>query len=668
MEALRPPRADRETTVRRPRSLEAWLGRLTVAYERGLLVPFIGAGMSDDVCRLWNPFVAELERLAGLPAATRRDDPTHRAARAVRALRLAKGEELGDVVAKALLSRGPEGPPPQTTALADVFWPLVVTTNYDDLYVAAAHERHLESSRRRRRSGGEREVPLLLLGRSPDDCRRILASLRQPDVPILWALQGFVGGQARALTIQAEDEGARYSEYATIHEDHAHLERLRRELVVGHAEYRRVALASEPFRRAFAELYRSRSLLFLGSGLRDTYFLDLFSEIIELYGPSPHPHYAVVKPGSVDPDFLRLYFGIWVWETRHADLAPLLERLARRITGRRPRQLDWRFGGAHAGGRESHETGSELRVVRGPLPTEVAERERIVFSAGGTPGRPALSGVGAGYRDRSGTALAAALFVPVSTASHGEGGSFVWRHRDDRRFLAVNARLDPWTTRGGRDRPTDPTRRPFSDEKRTAGGRVRRDIRLVFLAFRELLSVAQQHDCDHVHAMLLAAGRLRTFPQSYALMQMVRGWAAWQASANGSLPDLSIYVTARDVLYDLDSGRLDLTRSLTPDVFEFWVEIEKQDGEPERYLEVAAADSSLRDVLRRFDIERGGWKLDLWPRPSLDWGNWSVSGIEKWERAFPDDVLTVERFGILPGSTLRLEEPGSRLRRRRGRS
>ena len=658
------PRAASATTVRRSRGLDDWLDQLIVAYERGLLVPFIGAGMSHDVCRLWSPFVAELERLAGRAPPTRRDDPTHRAARAVRTLRLSKGEELGDVVAEALLSRGPGRPPPQTAALARVFWPLVVTTNYDDLYIAAAHEIHLESSHGPGRSGGGREVPLLLLGRSPDDCRRILASLRQPDVPILWALQGFVGGQARALASQTDDESARYSEYAAIHEERAQMERLQRELVVGHAEYRRVALASEPFRRAFAELYRSRSLLFLGSGLRDTYFLDLFSEIIELYGPSPHPHYAVVAPGSADPDFLRLYFGIWVWETRHANLTPLLKKLARRITGRRPRQLSWQVGGAHADGHESRATRSKLRVVRGQLPTDVAEGERIVFSGGGTPGRFALSGIAAAYRDRNGIALDPTQFVRVPIPPHGEAESFVWKHRDDSRFLAVNARLDPWTTRGGRDRPTDPTRRPFVEEKRTAGGRVRRDIRLVTLAVRELLLVSQQPECHHIHAMLLAAGRLRTFPQSYALMQMVRGWAAWQSSATGSLPDLSIYVTARDVLYDLDSGRLDLTRSLTPDVFEFWVEIDKRDAEPERYLEVSAADSPLRDVLKRFDIDRDGWKLDLWPQPSLEWGNWSVAGIETWERAFPGDVFTVERFGILPGSTLRLAEPGPRPRRR----
>ena len=57
------------------------------------------------------------------------------------------------------------------------------------------------------------------------------------------------------------------------------------EVVVGHADYRRVALRSEGFRRTFAEVFRQRSLLFVGSGLTDRYLLDLFGQIVELYGP-----------------------------------------------------------------------------------------------------------------------------------------------------------------------------------------------------------------------------------------------------------------------------------------------------------------------------------------------------------------------------------------------
>jgi SIR2-like domain len=632
----------------------AWLERWIVAYERGLLVPFIGAGMSVDVCRLWGGFVDELERRAGLPRPAGDGDPVQRAARAVQRLRFGSREGVADGVSAALLARGPGKPPPQTEALASIFWPLVVTTNYDDLYLAAAHEAHLRSRERLNRE--ERtDAPLLLLGRSQRDCQRILTSLRQPDVPILWALQGFIGGQAQALPSQQEDGGARalYRDHARL-ADRARLERLRRELVVGHAEYRRVAMASEPFRRAFAELYRSRSLLFLGSGLRDKYFLDLFNEIIELYGPSPHAHYALLEGGKSDLDFLQQYFGIWVCEIEYAELPGLLGQLAEGISGSRPRQMIWQFTEAPSIG--PHAMSSDrpgLRIVRGDLPGRPAEDQCLAFSSGGRSGRLDLSGVAKRILEENGLPSDASAFEPAPGASGRKLP--LWRHRDDPRFLAVNARLDPWTEDGLRIRPADPTRTTRVQERPTTGGRMRRDIRIVPLAVQELMQAAQALGHRRVDTMLLAAGPLRTFPQSHALMQMVRGWASGRGAATGSRPSLSIYLIARDVLYDLDAGRLDLTRNLTPDVVEFWLEIVKQDGEIERYLHVGRTDSALRDVLARFDIERPEWRLDLTPHPCLGWANWDLAGVRRWERRFGD--LTLETFGILPGSTLQAVEP-----------
>jgi hypothetical protein len=609
--------------------------------------------MSHCVCHLWDGFVEALERRAGVPSAPADSEPAQRAARAVRRIRFGSREELADAVAAVLLVDGPAEAPAQTRALARLFWPLVLTTNYDDLYVAAAHEEHLRVNPRIRKDKEDKlEMPLLLLGRSPEDCRRVLSSLRQPDVPILWAVQGYIGGQALALASHTKDKGALYRDHATMNEQREQLKKLRRELVVGHAEYRRVAMASEPFRRAFAELYRSRSLLFLGTGLRDKYFLDLFSEIIELYGPSPHAHYALVDPNTTDADFLQRYFGTWVWETEHDQLPALLEELARRIAGPRSRQLSWQLVGRAKRPNGPVAKPSRLSVVRGPLPAEVGAGGCIVFSSGGSSGRFRLSNVAKQYRDRKGRVLDAKQFE--QTGSAREGTRFIRKHENDHRFLAVNARLDPWTREGARLRPVDPKKKPFVEEKRTAGGRVRRDIRLVSIAVEKLMLAAQQLEYDHVHTMLLAAGALRTFPQSHALMQMVRGWARWQETAVGAQPDLSIYVTARDVLYDLDAGRLNLTRFLTPDIVEFWVEIDKRDTESERYLEVAPTDRSLLCVISGFDIKGDDWKLELTPRPSLEWDNWLIGEINTWNERFQPPPLDLETFGVLPGSILRL--------------
>ena len=69
-------------------------------------------------------------------------------------------------------------------------WPLVLTTNYDDLYLAAAHAAGANARR------DPELLPFRLLGRSSDDSHRVLMSLRRPDLPVVWQLQGFVGGQA----------------------------------------------------------------------------------------------------------------------------------------------------------------------------------------------------------------------------------------------------------------------------------------------------------------------------------------------------------------------------------------------------------------------------------------------------------------------------------------
>ncbi len=175
-----------------PDDLEA---RLVTAYDRGLLVPFLGAGMSRPTCPLWSGFVAGLERMAGdvCPGdAGASGALVRRAARATRRLRHDPDRSLADVV-RATLSPSPQATPPQLRALARVPWPLVLTTNYDDLYLAAAHAVSRDAERDRE------TLPYRLLGRSSDDCHRVLMSLRRPDLPVVWHLQGFVGGQAAWL-------------------------------------------------------------------------------------------------------------------------------------------------------------------------------------------------------------------------------------------------------------------------------------------------------------------------------------------------------------------------------------------------------------------------------------------------------------------------------------
>jgi hypothetical protein len=644
------------------------LDRMIATYDRGHLVPFIGAGMSYSVsppgARLWASFVAELEKKAGRQKACNDLDLVHRAARAVQVLRFSLEKDFATEIRSAL-SKGPVSPPRQTKELARIFWPLVVTTNYDDLYIAAAHEVYLKS-RSRLELSEMQEVPLLLLGRSAAHCRRVLTSLRQPDVPILWAVQGFVGGQANPLQHQLNltPAPACYRDQVEAADNEYFEQRWKpreRELVVGHAEYRRVALASEPFRRAFAELYRSRSLLFLGSGLKDKYFLDLFSEIIELYGPSPQVHYALLKADEFDREFLRQYFGIWVWELEdYAELPDWLQKFRKGIRGTRERQIAWHLGQASI--RSSHPSGEQagLRIVRRELPSEPLDGGCVVFSAGGAEwfdlshvGEEILQRKGLGYEESAFERLEALEVRKIP----------LWRHGDDKGFLAVKARIDPRSENGARIRPTDPRWKPIGEEEPPNWeGRERarrwRDIRLVSLAVQELMQAVQVLGYRHVHCMLLAAGELRTFAPSHALLQMVRGWAKWRSGASGSLPGLSIHLTAPDVLYDLDAGRLELTRNLVPDVIQFWLEI-WHDEEVERYLLVERIDRPLQEVLADFDVTGDEWELELLPHPCLGWAHWDLGAVWAWKRHAGRNKLNLETFGVLPGSTLKAFKPGA---------
>ena len=126
-------------------NFETVLPRLLASYEAGRLVPFIGSGMSRTVCTDWPTFVYRLEVAASGPGVAApeegaaRDALIRRANNAVRALRAREPGAFERALAKALFT-APDAPPAvpsQTTALARLWWPLVLSTNYDNCYAAA---------------------------------------------------------------------------------------------------------------------------------------------------------------------------------------------------------------------------------------------------------------------------------------------------------------------------------------------------------------------------------------------------------------------------------------------------------------------------------------------------------------------------------------------------
>jgi SIR2-like domain len=189
-----------------------------------------------------------------------------------------------------------------TRAFSMTYWPLVVTTNYDDLYVRATADS----------PAFDRKIQVR--ARSRSDCHQVLKSLDDDLPPILWAVQGFVGGLA------IHDSGDGVSE--------TRLHGLIKQVVIGHQQYVQATNGEPHFRRAFAEMFRRRSLLFVGSGLQEDYIVSLFSEIVHHHGLGSFPHFALFdRNAKVDEWFLRTKLGINV--LRYSDYLELPDRLKR---------------------------------------------------------------------------------------------------------------------------------------------------------------------------------------------------------------------------------------------------------------------------------------------------------------------------------------------------
>jgi hypothetical protein len=531
------------------------LPRLAASYEAGRLVPFIGSGMSRRTCTDWETFVRNLERRANVSeetaaagAAPSREALIRRANNAVRVLKAAAPGVFARSVQQALASEEvKETIPRQTLALARVWWPLVLSTNYDTCYATAFHQR----------SPGRE---LAIVGRSPEDCQRVLTSLSTAGRSLLWALQGFLPGVP---------SGALAS---TGRSDLDELRRLESQLVVGHEEYRRVTYRDLHFRRAFAEVFRQRSLLFLGAGIQETYLQELFGEVLEFYGPGTRPHYAFMPRGEVDPAFMLARFQIVVVEYehgRHEEVVNRLDRLADEI--RRPRRTSVSWSWGRIEDRDGHWASMpDLEVVRGPLPTERRDGECLVVSAGGSGARFFFSG---GIQD-----LLEHWNVRRGEQPRTMHSAYLGEYAD-RHVYAVRARNE----------------------------RDERGLSHIYDASLALFETATRYEC--IRMQLLATGgqdkqgvpdetwKVRSYPERFSFVQTLRAWAAWRRAHPTARCRLALHVVLDAVYQDIASGRIDVLELLSCEDIRFFVEIVGDTGEIERRLFQAPPDGTLGAIV-----------------------------------------------------------------------
>lgn len=563
----------------------AALERLASLYVRARLVPVLGAGMSARRCVTWKAFVDNLETAARTRKAGDSDEAlVERSHRALTALRRRRADMV-DEISRALVrgaDRGYDGVLPQTEAVAAFRWPLVVTTNYDDLYVEAARKAH-------RHPGPQ------IVGRSPLDSQRVLTALYEPSEPLLWALHGYLGGIAaeRPHPLPVPES----------------------ELVVGHDEYRRVTHTAVHFRRAFSEVLRSRSLLFLGCGLDDPHLIGLLEETLELTGASPMPHFAVVfeEDRSSEREWiLRGRLSIEPIVLNRFDALPrFLRDLHEKVVSQRPRIVRWPLhlscGMADAAGP------APVEVVRGPLPEAPEHGSCLVVSAGraGHPGdvRPWFSNRIWAQLNRLGID-ASTTWPPMRTAS-------AFRVPGTRVIVAF-ARTDDFTMFG-------------------------RDARLISRTAEAMLDLARAEGFETVHAQLLASGRGTPFPPRVSLAHMLRGYARWRARTPDG-PRLLVHVIDEELLHELDAQRIDLLELVEAETVRFWVEIADGDGRAERELRHERVDMTVDQLAGPYFTTGTGWKVTVIPG--------STRADESAEVATAG-ARTLEELGVLPGATLR---------------
>lgn len=576
---------------------------LCAAYDRGRLVPFIGSGMSIPTCTSWENFVENLEKQCGIKASEL--GLIQRASRAMQRLRV-REPNVATAIEKAVYSGNGREVPRQTEALAarPLSWPLVCTTNYDDLYLRARFRPY--------------RAAIQVAGRSDADCRLVLQHLNFPIGEMVWALQGFL----------SPDDALR----GTYPIDH-----LKKELVVGHAEYRQTAHREVHFRRCFAEVFRKVSLFFLGSGLAEPYFLTLFDEIIELTGPPAQPHFAIVEEGQVDPELMRQQYHI-VCTTypkgQHQCVAVYLKEFSKFVEKCRVRPSAWGFRMRSPQLLGQHDSDAHFTIVRGvlPDPRSLPAGEAVAISCGrGETEKPTGGGTFAHGQVLVNPGIAVQVGLP-----NGDGENYDW--------------LNYWTVQW-----KDPQKAPKNVygivARKLIDGHAQ-DLRspdAIQKAFLESLEAIANDGIGALHVQLLASGQRRAFHPWVALTQTIRAYGQWFRGSQNPALSVRLYVVDPVLIALLHGSFINVAEHLEDTPLHIGVEVIDALGGVSWSHQLVKADTKLADL-----VIKGGTVLPQL-RPRFSARPMPSKGFEPMKLTDNDKDLTIQEFGLVSGSTLILD-------------
>lgn len=575
---------------------------LASAYRRGVLVPFIGSGMSVPACTGWKAFVLQLAGAAGMDVPSGIQNGKRKklesaelyrlADRAVRGLSTLSASARANAYRQALITSGKKPGtcdiPEQTRTLARRHWPLVLSTNYDDLYAV---------SRWRQSSGGETtkaEAPDVL-GRGVEDCHTVVRSLDRPTRPILWALQGFLGGQAAPHDFLVADPKRRRE--------------LASQVVAGHQQYQNVINSQVHFRRAFAEVFHRRSLLFLGSGILEDYFVNLFGEISHHYGPSPHPHFALfpsLAKKTLDTQFLRTRLGITpVFYEDYSVLPRLLDQLANCLSGSgvqplpgapaqpvawMPDELGFSLSN---GSRPPFGTARKFRLRYAPLAVPAKDgTECVIVSVGRAKTNHPLEG-----------SQSRALLREAGLKSPANGRG--WKGLDKAPSLVFRFGKEPIFGVAARMRSTT---------GRTAD---HRDLGIISDAVYAALRAASKAGFRQVHLGPVASGRYRLWHPFHPFVQTLTGVRRFFSNhPDTSIEALELHVMHPAVWSPVLAGRIPVAELLSSNLAKIWVDIRDPEGSSEILSIIAKGSTKLGELKKLCGLVPDRWAADILPRPS----------------------------------------------------
>jgi hypothetical protein len=401
-------------------------------------------------------------------------------------------------------------------------------------------------------------------------------------------LQGFLGGQAAPPErfIRRERRPAFVNQ-----------------VVVGHQQYQNVTNAQPHFRRAFAEVFRRRSFLFLGSGLLEEYLINLFGEILHHFGPSPRPHFALVpeeRRNVLDPQFLQTRLGVVpIFYGNHDELPMFLGELAERIRGTSGEPpVAWmmdELGFAFANGTLApSDTVRRVKLRHLSYPTGLpvpAEglSECTIANLGRDDGSVLREG------SRAGALIEKAQKRGVKWQP--------WVPSDEEPSYAYRYGTSPIFGVCARSRNASPGQ-----------GHEWGDLSTIPEAVYSALCTVDTAGFRSVNLGPVASEPQSPWNPRHQFVQTLAGIRLFFASTPGTIIEtLTLHVFEPSVWSEIVSGKVPVSEFLSSAVTTFWVEVRDAEGEPEFHSVTVRGSTTVGQLKELCGLEREHWSTEILP-------------------------------------------------------